>query len=78
MKRKIVKSSNLGSVGYDPKKQVLEIRFKDNSIYQFIDIEQETFNALMKAKSKGTYFHDVIRERYFHKKIRGSDAERKK
>lgn len=62
MKHTKVKSSHLSSVGYDPIKQVLEIRFKNGSVYQYKDVPQEHYVGLLDSDSKGDYHHANIKE----------------
>ena len=64
MKREEVVSSNLKSVGYDPKGQVLEMEFQNGRIYQYHQVPREEYEALMAAPSLGRYFLDNIREVY--------------
>jgi hypothetical protein len=69
MNRQPVSSSNLRSVGYDSAAQVLEIEFHSGGIYQYTGVPTSIHNALMQAGSKGSYFHDHIKDRYSMRKI---------
>ena len=75
MKRKAVKSSMIRSIGYDPKKKLLEVEFMSRgvpgSIYHYFNIPKETHNELMKAKSKGSYFATTIKDIYTYEKKGG-------
>lgn len=64
MERMPVTSSNLQSVGYDLDSQTLEVEFNNGSLYQYSDVPQGEYDALMSADSKGTYFSANIRNRY--------------
>jgi len=64
MKRKSVESSNLASVGYDVKKQILEIEFNHGGVYQYFDVPQEVYDELMNANSHGKYFVHNIKDEY--------------
>ena len=70
MDRQHVRSTNLRSIGYDPDARVLEIEFHSGSIYQYINVPEQVYLALMNAVSKGSYFSDHIKERYKFKRIR--------
>ena len=70
MNRTPVSSSNLASVGYDSATQVLEIEFHSGGIYQYFNVSSTTYNSLMSARSKGTFFHDHIKDRYQCSKTR--------
>ncbi len=61
MKRKSIESSNLESVGYDEKKQILEIEFNHGGVYQYFDVPQDIFDELMDAGSHGSYFYHNIK-----------------
>ena len=49
MKGKSVESSNLASVGYDAKGQILEIEFNHGGLYQYFDVPQEVHDELMNS-----------------------------
>ncbi len=70
MNRQFVQSSNLKSVGYDRETNVLEIEFHSGGVYQYLNVPESVFKALLNAASKGTYFHANIKERYKYKRIR--------
>lgn len=63
MKRQVVSSSNIRSVGYDEASRVLEIEFA-GGIYRYQGVPREVFASLMAATSKGRYFNDHIKDRY--------------
>jgi hypothetical protein len=64
VRRVRVSSSVIASVGYAVRNQILEIEFVSGRIYQYLDVERETYEALLKAPSKGRYFNDHIRDDY--------------
>lgn len=64
MSRTIVQSSSIKSVGYSPRKQVLEVEFIAGSVYQYQGVPAEVHAALMAADSKGRYFRANIRDTY--------------
>ena len=63
MDRQHVISSNLRSVGYDEENSVLEIEFNNGHVYQFSNVEQSRYEALMAAQSHGTYFDRNIKKK---------------
>jgi hypothetical protein len=65
-----VKSSNLRSVGYDKETETLEIEFHDGGLYQYFGVPAGTYEGLVTAPSKGSYFHIFIRDRYRYRKLR--------
>lgn len=70
MKRQVVSSSNICSIGYDPRSQTLEIEFNSGGIYQYFNVPESVYNSLMTASSHGSYFHAYIKEQYRWTKIR--------
>lgn len=65
MDRKHVESSNLKSVGYDAKNQILEIEFLDGGIYQYLAVPASIYEGLMNASSHGQYFDRNIKKAGF-------------
>ncbi len=71
MERKNVNSSNLKSVGYDPKTKTLEIEFLHGGIYQYFDVPESEYKSLMSASSHGQYFDRNIKKGgYSYERIR--------
>ncbi len=56
-------SSNLRSVGYDPVTSTLEVEFHTGGVYEYRRVPVQVHDGLMRAGSKGEYFHDNIRDR---------------
>ena len=54
MHRDPVDSSSINSVGYDPKRQILEVEFVDGDVYQYFDVPQQTYEAFVQAESLGS------------------------
>ena len=69
MKRQLVESSNLASIGYDPINQILEVEFKKGGIYQYFEVPESVFEELMNADSHGVYFSANIRNEYEFSKL---------
>lgn len=69
MIRQTVSSGNIRSIGYDVKFQTLEIEFQDGGVYQYFNIPESAYNALMSASSHGSYFHCSIKDQYQCTKI---------
>lgn len=64
MKRQVVTSSAIYSIGYDVDKRILEVqtRAKDTWIYR--DVPLTTWHFLMASPSKGTFFYQHIKNRF--------------
>lgn len=69
MERQNVESSNLASIGYDAKNEILEVEFKHGGIYQYSDVPENVFEELMNADSHGVYFSANIRNDYEFQKM---------
>ena len=57
MQREIVNAETIASVGYDAKVHVLEVEFKDHSVFQIFGISVELYNFL--------WFGGMFNEEYF-------------
>ena len=64
MDREPVDSSNIESIGYDAASKILEVEFRNGSIYQYKGISQEIYNELMEADSVGSFLHRIIKNVY--------------
>ena len=62
MNRAPVSSSNLASVGYDAPQQILEIGFRDGSVYQYFGVPQGVYAGLMAAGSHGQYLDALVKK----------------
>lgn len=69
MERKPVTSSNVKSVGYDPETKRLHVEFKGGGVYEYSDVSQEKYDAMMKADSIGGHVHKHIKGAHSHKKL---------
>lgn len=59
MRRKIIQSSNIRSIGFES--NVLEIEFNTGLVYQYYPVSEYQYHEMMNAKSKGQYFLRYIR-----------------
>ena len=69
MFRQAVSSSNIHSIGYDYESHTLEIEFHSGGVYQYFDVPQSVYDALMSAPSHGSFFHRNVRDKYRYTKI---------
>ncbi len=70
MNRTPVDSSNIRSVGYDPASRTLEVEFHSGGIYQYSGVPESVYQGLLRAVSKGSYFHDHVKDRYPVRQVR--------
>ncbi len=59
-----VSSSVARAIGYDEERQVLQIEFASGSVYQYADVEPETWESLCDTDSIGRFFNQEIKGCY--------------
>lgn len=64
MERKRISSAKIRGVGYDPKRQVLEVEFNDGRVMAYSGVSPEVHRRFMAAPSPVSYFEDKIAEEY--------------
>ena len=69
MNRNFVASSNLQSIGYDQRTQTLEIEFVSGWVYQHYGVSEHLYDEIMRAPSKGQFFHLYIRNFYPYSRV---------
>lgn len=69
MNRTPVSSSNIAAIGYDEDMQILEVEFKDGSVYQYSGVPLSEFEGIMNAASHGTYLNANIKRRYAYVRL---------
>lgn len=55
-----LQSTAIDTFAYDPKQQILEIKFVKGGKYQFYDVPWVVYGGLLTASSKGRYFHNHL------------------
>ena len=69
MRRQLVFSTSLRSVGYENSQSILEIEFRDSGLYQYFGVPVEVYQGLLAAPSKGGYFHERIKDAFRYRKL---------
>jgi KTSC domain len=64
IKRVPVESSAIATVGYSKKLRALEIEFRNGSIYRYLEVPPDVYQALLTASSKARYYDENIRHKY--------------
>jgi KTSC domain len=64
IKRVPVESSALAAVGYSKKLRALEIEFRNGSVYRYLEVPLDVYDALRKAQSKARFYDENIRHKY--------------
>ena len=57
-------STTLASADYDSATAILELSFRNGSIYRYFDVPESVFQALVAARSKGRFFNTGIKEHF--------------
>jgi hypothetical protein len=57
-------------VGYDQESRTLEVEFHSGGLYQYYGVPEAIYEGLMRAASKGSYFHEYIKDRYRYTRVR--------
>lgn len=69
MMRDIVASSNVASVGYDEPSETLEVEFHSGSIYQYYNVNPDTYRQFMEAPSKGQFLNTYLKNAYPYSRV---------
>ncbi len=69
MERTEIGSSGIVSAGYDDKKRIMEIEFRNGRVIQYHGVLLSTYDGLLMAESKGKYFKKKIKGRYKQKTV---------
>jgi len=59
-----VKSTTLAAVAYDDQRDLLQLHFRDGTIYHYFGVPAQTHQELLDAASKGGYFNRRIRAQF--------------
>lgn len=62
-------SSNVESVGYDERNQVVYVRFLNGTLYIYKGVPQYVFDGLLNASSVGSYLHRNYKNVYPYERI---------
>ncbi|WP_297967561.1 KTSC domain-containing protein [uncultured Anaerovibrio sp.] len=67
MNLSFVVSSNVSAIGYQD--GILEVHFKNGSVYQYLNTSQRLFNEFLIAPSKGHFVHQRLKDKYPTRRI---------
>ena len=70
MRRAHVKSASLHSVGYDPRRHLLEVEFRQGRIYRYFEVPPAAHRDLLNARSIGAYFNRHVKPAYRCRRVR--------
>lgn len=69
MPRIELSSAGLKAATYQDQGALLELEFRSGAIYRYFGVPAQTYQELLWAESKGTYFHYHIRDHFPYAKI---------
>lgn len=69
MKPLVVESSTFITIAYDVDRQLLQLVFRDRTLYHYFAVPSDIYQGLVDASSKGSYFNRSIRGRFVHARV---------
>lgn len=64
MRRIEVDSTSIAAIGYDSRRRILEIVFRQSGrVYRYLDVPSEEHAAFVAAESKGLYLNQILKRR---------------
>jgi hypothetical protein len=72
MDRHSVESTVIRAVGHT---RVLEIEFESGRVYQYYDVPEDIYEAILASDSKGRYFNTHVRGKYPYQEIELKERE---
>jgi hypothetical protein len=67
-----VASPMANAIGYDSENEVLQIEFNSGAVYQFSDVDEDTWEDLYTSDAVGRYFNQNIKGQYHSQRIDNS------
>jgi len=59
-----VQSSNVFAIGYDKNSMILQVEFKNGSVYEYYEVPETIYVAFMNASSKGRFVGNLYKYKY--------------
>lgn len=56
-----LEGSQIKGYKYNPRTDILKLKFSNESIYSYHPVKREMFNSFLEAESKGSYFYKNIK-----------------
>lgn len=63
-----VNSSNIVESRYDIEKKIMQVEFKNGSIYEYYDIPHAIYTRFRLSESQGKFLHSTIAKSFKYKK----------
>ena len=66
----MVLSSEIEWVGYESKRNMLQVEFIAGSVYQYEPVPERIFHQFLGAPSYGRFFEENVKGKYPHRKVK--------
>jgi hypothetical protein len=70
MFREPVVSTSIASIGFDADNETLEVEFVSGSVYRYRNVEEDVYERLLAAPSKGAFFNEHIKDAYLCERMK--------
>ena len=68
-----VGSSMANAVGYDSNQKILQVEFHNGVVYQYAEVNEDTWEDFHQAESIGRFFNDEIKGAYKCERVEDTD-----
>lgn len=66
----IIESSQIEAIAYYEPHMKLFIKFKNGSIYEYMNVHKDDYESLQRAESAGKFFHQYIKNKFEYHKVK--------
>ncbi len=70
MVNQMVLSTEIEWIGYESKRNMLQVEFISGGIYQYDNVAESVYQEFLAAPSHGQFFAEQIKGRYPYRKVR--------
>jgi len=70
MINQMVLSTEIEWIGYEERKNMLQVEFLTGSIYQYDGVSKKVYQDFMSAESYGTFHETQVKGKYPYRKVR--------
>jgi hypothetical protein len=64
-----MESSSIAAAGYDGEEQVLRVRYIGGGTYDYLEVPEEVYDALLQSSSKGQFVNCEIKPAYPYRRV---------
>lgn len=75
---RVAQSSHIYNYGYDEPSQILTIQFTNGAIYNYANVDPNTYYSFAQSASPGQYFHSKIKGKYDTTNIAAGDRQKRR